>query len=90
VTRTGAEGTPPPPHRRRSIFRVDPPDTELSDAFVLRDELPRASAPTARPVPAPAPDPAPAEGPRTARPKAVRAHRSIFRPEAEHHVGRER
>jgi hypothetical protein len=77
VTRTGAEGTPPPPQRRRSIFRVDAPDTELSDAFVLRDELPRA----------PAPDPAPADGPRTARPKVVRTHRSIFRPEAEHHDG---
>jgi hypothetical protein len=83
VTRTGAEGTPPPPHRRRSIFRVDPPDTDLSEASVLRDELPRASAPAA----APAPDPAPADGPRTARPKVVRAHRSIFRPEAEHHDG---
>jgi hypothetical protein len=80
VTRTGAEGTPPPPHRRRSIFRVDPPDTELSDAFVLREELPRA----------PAPDPAPADGPRAARPKVVRAHRSIFRPEAEHVDGVER
>ena len=86
MTRTGAEGTPPPPHRRRSIFRDDPPDTELSDALVLRDELPRASAPAAVPVPAPAPDPAPADGPRAVRP-VVRAHRSIFRPEAEQQTG---
>ena len=86
MIRTGAEGTPLPPPRRRSIFRVDPPDTELSDAFVRRDELSRASAP----VPAPAPDPAPADGPRDARPTVVRAHRSIFRPEAEHHDGPER
>jgi hypothetical protein len=86
VTRTGAQGSPPPPHRRRSIFRDDLPDTELSDAIVLRDELPRASAPAAGPVPAPAPE----DGAPSVRPTVVRAHRSIFRPETERHAGEER
>ncbi|MDF2975570.1 MAG: hypothetical protein K0S40_298 [Actinomycetospora sp.] len=82
MTRTGAEGTPPPHPRRRSIFRVDPPEPELSDASVRGDELPRASAP-AEPVPVPA------DGPQGVRP-TPRAHRSIFRPEAEHLDGAER
>ena len=100
MTRTSAQGTPPPPHRRRSIFREDPPpDSALSDTApldtapldtalpdsVLLDGRPQDERPRALPGAAET-----ATTPGWARPRSGRDHRSIFRPETEHHVGQER
>jgi hypothetical protein len=95
VTRTGARGTPPPPHRRRSIFRDDPPDPAppdivLPDGFPPRIERSRAEPHAAEGSTTAAPGGALVDGPGSVRPRPGRAHRSIFRPEAEHHVGPER
>ncbi|HWN28025.1 MAG TPA: hypothetical protein VNP37_13740 [Actinomycetospora sp.] len=87
MTRTGARGTPPPPHRRRSIFREDPPldpalpDCALPDTVLPdgppRDERPRALTHAAETSTTPG----------SVRARSGRDHRSIFRPEAEHHDG---
>ena len=81
MIRTGAEGSPPPPHRRRSIFRVDPPAAALPDT-APSVTAPSVTAPSARPDERPRP--VPALGPRSVRPPTVRGRCSIFRSDAEH------
>lgn len=78
MTHTGAGGAPPGPHRRRSIFRDESPDTELPDPWALDAEM---SAPPAHESGAePAREPV-----GEARPGW--ASRSIFRAATDHDDG---